>query len=153
MTTANLKLQCPPFKRGGMYLAILGAWIISSLFLWLDFANSLHVLDSIFDQIVAGIVAFFINLGWLFGFYHLGLVSFTLLQSNSFSNECDLRGDCSCTSPIAILHTVCDDFQEKAVLSCITQEMHSIPCIRFGQFQFGKTRTRLQVEKSLPDSK
>jgi hypothetical protein len=90
--------------------------------LYADFWRNCDSLPSLFEKVIVGIIALGISLGWLFGFYHLGLVCFSVtvraghavtLGSSAPGNSC---------ARIAILHTVCDDFQHGAAFSCVTQD-------------------------------
>lgn len=113
-----------PQKDNAMYLAIVGGWIVASVVLWTDLGRSLHLLDSALDKAVAILLTLFIALGWLYGAYHLGILAFTLLRSRSWihGERERLAPDMRPANPIAILHTVCDDFQSRAIASCIAQD-------------------------------
>ncbi|MDX1687825.1 MAG: glycosyltransferase [Candidatus Promineifilaceae bacterium] len=106
-----------------MYLAIVGGWFAASVVLWIDLVRSLHLLESGWGKAAAVLLTLLIDVGWLYGAYHLGILSFTLLRSRSGHREQgSVATDGRPSSPIAILHTVCDDFQSRAVASCVAQD-------------------------------
>lgn len=111
-----------PNQDRTMYATIVGSWLVASLVLWADFANSLPLLVSGFDKIAVGTITILIDLGWLYGFYHIGILTFTLLSSRTkLDNEPAVHSHPT-SYPIAIFHTVCDDFQADAAGSCVSQE-------------------------------
>ena len=109
-------------KRKSMYFAIIGTWTIASALLWTDSVIVLQITDSTWGKVTAGLIAFLIDLGWLYGFYHIGILAFTLLSSKSLVRHGDVPSYDAPSYPIAVLHTVCDDFQSEPALSCVSQE-------------------------------
>ncbi|HLF26918.1 MAG TPA: glycosyltransferase [Anaerolineae bacterium] len=111
-----------PSKRTSMYCAIVGVWAIASTLLWLDVTPSLRITVSASDQLAIGLMALGLDLGWLYGFYHLGLVVFTRLRPQAAVRHSRIPSHKAASHPIAVFHTVCDDFQPDAALSCVSQE-------------------------------
>lgn len=111
-----------PSKNNSMYLAIVCVWVVTSIILWLDFFQSFHILNSAFSKISAGLITLFIDLGWLYGFYHIGILTFGLFSSKSSLKHSISSSAYDLSPPIAILYTVCDDFQYEAAFSCVGQE-------------------------------
>ena len=105
-----------------MYYAILAAWLAASVLLWANYATSLRALDSATGKVLAGLITFLVDLSWMYGFYHIGFVSFARLYPDSLSSRDSAREEPLCEQPVAVLLTVCDDFQPPAAHSCVTQD-------------------------------
>ena len=113
--------NAPP-KSKGMYFFIIFTWIVASSVLWIDFVGLLFSLDSVFSIILYGFLISYIDLGWLYGLYHIGILLYGLLISEASSYHTISVSEEFHPSSIAILYTTCDDFQFDAAYSCVSQE-------------------------------
>lgn len=107
-------------KSNGLYYWVLGTWLCLNLVLWRDLLAVADLAEKPVTTMAAVLLGCAISVGWLFGSYHLGFVIFSLLHSTSKDQDI-LASTCLPSSSVAILHTVCDDFQERAALSCVRQ--------------------------------
>lgn len=107
-------------RNNGLYLAILGTWFCFNLILWSDLLAAIKTTKEPVPMTLVLLLTCAVSLGGLFGSYHLGLVIFSLIHSTSKVENISTSA-ISPLSRIAILHTVCDDFQEGAALTCVHQ--------------------------------
>jgi len=110
-----------PYKKIALYSSILITWLATNVFLWTYFATSWHTLYSGPGRLLALIVTLFISVGWLYGFYHVFLLLFTIMRRDGIEDQNAPPIDSQCQARVAILHTVCNDFQHRALMSCVQQ--------------------------------
>jgi len=82
---------------------------------------SWHTLSSGLGRLLALIVTLFISFGWLYGFYHIFLLLFTIMKRGGIADQNAAPIDSRYQASVAILYTVCNDFQSRALTSCVRQ--------------------------------
>lgn len=107
-----------------LYISVFVAWIASIV--WFQ-PRLFQLLDMSYNwgswMALMGFILF-IDFAWLYGFYNIGVVVFSLIHKYfSPKPEQALTRSCLTDAPaVAILYTTYNDFIEESVLSCVNQD-------------------------------
>ena len=99
-----------------MYIGIVFTWTICLIHFNPKLYDALDPINSFFIKAVYLIFIMFLNLFWLYGIYHIFLITYRYLSKQRYHPT-----KATYFPGIAILYTTKNDFQEKAALSCLLQ--------------------------------
>jgi len=109
--------------RPHLYLFIFLAWAVSLVYFNPRLVSLLDLAKSPFSW---GAILFFIvftELGWLYGFYNVGVVIFARIYSAQRRKNVPTAAVLTALAPaVAILYTSCNDFVEASADSCVAQD-------------------------------
>jgi len=103
-------------KNIWMYAGIILSWVFCLGYFNPKLFTVLSVDDSLAAKAFFILFVFFLNIFWLYGILHCFFFMFRIFQKKS-----PLPQKTSFYPSIAILYTTRNDFQEKAILSCVKQ--------------------------------
>ncbi|NTU50363.1 MAG: glycosyltransferase [Desulfobulbaceae bacterium] len=110
-----------PRIRKRLYAAILTSWLVASTLLWHQYSTVFNSIATTSERVLIGLTLLFLSISWLYGFYHLFFAIFSLIHSTHKKCEEHPQAVNSAFSPVAILQTICDDFNSASTLSCLAQ--------------------------------
>ncbi len=110
-----------------LYLVILLGWIAALLWFEPRLLALTDMAYSIPSFVALFLFVLFINLAWLYGFYNVGIIIFSLGHKLFYPKpEVQLTKKSLAEYPsVAILYTTCNDFVESSVKSCVDQDYPS----------------------------
>ncbi|MFH1702233.1 MAG: glycosyltransferase family 2 protein [Nitrospirota bacterium] len=103
-------------KNGWMYAGILLTWVICLVHFNPKLFTILSATESFITKTFFIIFIFFLNLFWLYGIFHCFFLIHRIFSKNQITPE-----KSAYFPHVSILYTTRNDFQEKAVLSCLKQ--------------------------------
>lgn len=108
--------ECQIKKSNWIYAGILLSWVFCLVHFNPKLFTVLDSSDSLTTKVFFVVFVFLLNLFWLYGIYH-----FFFLIYKIFSKKPATPASTNHCPGVAILYTTRNDFQKKAVLSCLNQ--------------------------------
>jgi membrane glycosyltransferase len=107
-------------KNGLMYTVLLALWSSSLLWLCIRYFKDFTKLNSALDKIIFSFDIICIGVFILFALWHLFVLIFHFIDLK-MEDVVDCENDCFSNSShkVAVLYTVCDDFNYDAAKSCV----------------------------------
>jgi cellulose synthase/poly-beta-1,6-N-acetylglucosamine synthase-like glycosyltransferase len=103
-------------KNNLMYAGILVTWILCLFYFDPKLYSVLSPSEPLITKVIYIIFIFFLNLFWFYGMYHCFVLLYKIFPQKNIVPD-----QLSDYPSVAILYTTRNDFQEKAVLSCLNQ--------------------------------
>lgn len=104
-------------KSNWIYSGVILVWVFCLIYFNPKLFAVLNSTDSLTAKVFFIIFVFFLNLFWLYGIFH-----FFFLIYKIFSKKSPAPAKTAHFPGVAILYTTRNDFQKKALLSCIKQD-------------------------------
>ncbi|KAA3624094.1 MAG: glycosyltransferase [Bacteroidetes bacterium] len=107
-----------------LYISVFAAWIGSIFWFQPRLLQLLEMSYNWASWTALMVFILFIDFAWLYGFYNIGVVLFSLIHKYfSTKPEKALTQSCLTDAPaVALLYTTYNDFVEESVLSCVNQD-------------------------------
>lgn len=107
-------------KSHWFFLSILAAWFLCIFHFDPMVWGILEETDPIATRVSLACFIGFLDLFWLYGIYHSGFAAHKLIRRERIAPPAFCE-----SPPIALLYTTCNDFSERAALSCVRQDYSS----------------------------
>jgi cellulose synthase/poly-beta-1,6-N-acetylglucosamine synthase-like glycosyltransferase len=120
---ASWAYRSPAWKSPALFVLVFALWAAALLWFHPRMWSLVSLGDSVFNR--ASIVYFilFAELAWLYGIYNVMIVIFaTVYRSqgqSDFLGACHAMDLAPCSTPVAVLYTTCNDFDEASAKSCV----------------------------------
>ncbi|MBA4368070.1 MAG: hypothetical protein C0403_10595 [Desulfobacterium sp.] len=103
-------------KSNRIYLGIILCWVFCLIYFNPKLFAILNETDSFTTKTFFVIFVFFLNIFWLYGIFHFFFLVYKIFPKKQFAPD-----KIAHFPSVAILYTTRNDFQKKAVLSCVKQ--------------------------------